>query len=870
MADETAAVGKHSSSHAYSPLPEASSIRLLERLNRDDRGPLRFSLKVCSLDDPDLQYHCLSYTWRNPFAHGRGFEEFYETMDPMYTPHDAVSIVVDGRPLHVSKNLHEALVTLPGNAHQDYTNRPTRNQGQTLMHGAAAKGRHSYLLLHATRGGDPNIPDENGKTPLHHAAEHGFDQCVQILCEMGALRGAKDKDGQSPKDLAAAAGHGSSVRALQNWEHRPDPDAPSIQRAKDGPEKRVWIDAICINQKDIDEKSSQVSMMDLIYSRASFVVAWLGSEDGHTKAGIKALNTLSSHADKFRQSRIEPFSGSDVKNYEDSGVPLVVHEEWDGLASIYQRQWFRRAWIVQEAVLPHTLIVYCGKHMLSIHELGVVAEAIRVVDARCGTGKSRNYAPLTDIAVSVEWNMAEVFKWRENMFWAHRKESEEERRRYREGFTLGRLVGDFRTFLASDPRDKIFSLSGILNTFTEERPRTDYRRSVASVYTSATRQIIRESGDLQVLASRSNDNGDLEGLPSWVPNIAVPGVMAIPEFAADGNIAFRGLAEEVADSPALGVRGFWVGTITEAGGRASTAPGGKLMFDPSWLRLALSLRNTNNLEAEKPVLTEILWKTLCMNTSGGAFYHSGIFKKDVSENMGKEFRIFMSLMLLAGADQKMLESVGLAADQQRDMHTIIHEQGCGPWTGEMAAALEYLDTLMQHDGMRCYTPTSEEILMLWDHLKYTLMRTSSVRDDGGPLDFSVPSRVMDGTDRLLGRGVVNPDSPVYQKCRNFGSAFLTAYGGRQVVTVGGKFLGLAPVAARAGDEVWVVPGLRAPAVLRRVGGGPAGDVEEALERMSLDDGVPRYEFEGISYVHGIMNGEIIHGKEGVLQDISLV
>jgi hypothetical protein len=38
----------------------------------------------------------------------------------------------------------------------------------------------------------------------------------------------------------------------------------------------LWIDAICVNQQDLEERSSQVKRMPDIYSRATRVVVWLG------------------------------------------------------------------------------------------------------------------------------------------------------------------------------------------------------------------------------------------------------------------------------------------------------------------------------------------------------------------------------------------------------------------------------------------------------------------------------------------------------------------------------------------------------------------------------------------------------------------
>lgn len=43
--------------------------------------------------------------------------------------------------------------------------------------------------------------------------------------------------------------------------------------------KRLWIDQLCINQADDDERSAQVSLMSEIYKRATGVIVWLGLSD---------------------------------------------------------------------------------------------------------------------------------------------------------------------------------------------------------------------------------------------------------------------------------------------------------------------------------------------------------------------------------------------------------------------------------------------------------------------------------------------------------------------------------------------------------------------------------------------------------------
>ncbi|KAH6701241.1 heterokaryon incompatibility, partial [Leptodontidium sp. MPI-SDFR-AT-0119] len=38
----------------------------------------------------------------------------------------------------------------------------------------------------------------------------------------------------------------------------------------------IWADAICINQKDNDEKTHEVQQMKRIYENATEVIVWLG------------------------------------------------------------------------------------------------------------------------------------------------------------------------------------------------------------------------------------------------------------------------------------------------------------------------------------------------------------------------------------------------------------------------------------------------------------------------------------------------------------------------------------------------------------------------------------------------------------------
>jgi hypothetical protein len=55
----------------------------------------------------------------------------------------------------------------------------------------------------------------------------------------------------------------------------------------------IWIDQLCINQKNIPERNQQVAMMDRIYGQARTVTSWLGEADSHTNPALQLLEIFS-------------------------------------------------------------------------------------------------------------------------------------------------------------------------------------------------------------------------------------------------------------------------------------------------------------------------------------------------------------------------------------------------------------------------------------------------------------------------------------------------------------------------------------------------------------------------------------------------
>ncbi|CAM1504189.1 Fc.00g017800.m01.CDS01 [Cosmosporella sp. VM-42] len=849
---------------AYDTLPTYSSIRLLQRIGKDAKGTLQFSVRICDLEKEDTKYHCLSYTWGNPHANGVFRQNFFTSADAQYTQQNSLPINVDGQLVYIQKNLYDALDRVPKTAYVDELNLTLGQGGQTYLHYAATKGLADVVERRIRRGAKVDARDDLGKTPLHYAAQRGHVAAAEVLCRAGSLQVAQDDEGKTPLDLAREGGHEDVVSLLEICSEQPDSGPTTIERDDVGADDLIWADAICINQEDIDEKSAQVSIMDWIYSRATFVLAWLGPEDETTKVGLRIVSTLANHMDKFLQSQVVPYGGYDKESYEEADIPLVSWAEWEALANIFQRQWFKRAWIVQEAVLPDVLIMFCGDRKVSWRDLGRVAEAIRRNEAKLGTLRSKVFVPADQIAIPVEWNMAEIYKWRTWMS-AALGPDEEQAAEAKKHFTLEELVECFWTFLASNPRDKIFSLNGIQNILGIARLETDYRRSIESVYTGAARQILRECGNINFLSSCIYSAQRLDSLPSWVPDFGLPGKNPIPNlFTADRGLEYIPPRSDITDDPSLKVRGLRLGSISQIQNRPGATPGEKHVFDPSWLKMLLSLKPEEEENAQ-PVVSEILWRTLCMNMSYGSFYDATSFGPRAPEDFGHQFKIFMMLMILAAGDDAVLKHFDVEVASSFRGAVYIKEP-FNPFEEDMASVLEDLDAIEAHDGDKYCLPSRLEVLTLWNSLNYTIHRLTPASEDGSTVDVTLPPDVMNGTAQIVGKGRVETGSGLFESCRSFSTTYNIAFGGRQLFMLGYKHLGLAPLSAKAGDEIWILPGLSAPAVLRRT----ERSVEEALSQVSLDENAARYHFVGAAYVHGIMGGEAVQGGDVKLEDVELI
>jgi hypothetical protein len=133
----------------------------------------------------------------------------------------------------------------------------------------------------------------------------------------------------------------------------------------------LWVDAICINQLDMVEKTEQVRLMAHIYNQALLVIGWLGEKECATEEGLKLMKRLQDTLDlrvwKDSDTKSEKREYWDV-NIEDllaHGLPDTIEPAWDSLVSLWELKWFSRIWVVQEILSAQDFVFLYGDEYLS-------------------------------------------------------------------------------------------------------------------------------------------------------------------------------------------------------------------------------------------------------------------------------------------------------------------------------------------------------------------------------------------------------------------------------------------------------------------------------------------------------------------------
>lgn len=345
----------------------------------------------------------------------------------------------------------------------------------------------------------------------------------------------------------------------------------------------MWIDAICINQLDLNERASQVRMMGLIYSRATQVVAWLGEGAFGHICHIRA--TMDMLGDDY--SIIQILSRSDLSTDYKLGylrtIAKSIAEYCEGCSedgALQLRvsgiepptQYWRRIWTVQEVLFARCLILQSKDVAVSEAKVkGFLLQCVRDFDSILESAS--HDVVNSDIRNALHTEIGPRFASAWQTLDSRHKTRTSFRGELHKSVLLNLLHAMRGQRIATDPRDYVYGLLGLSEPEIQSQINVRYDSSVKDVYVETFRAIVSHSSRLDVLCdSVLGAATPTHHLPSWVPDWSsstcgylrdIRVMEPEPEDRATGGS--RASVDYWTDSsgrPVLTTSGFRVGVVT--------------------------------------------------------------------------------------------------------------------------------------------------------------------------------------------------------------------------------------------------------------------------------------------------------------------
>lgn len=617
--------------------------------------------------------------------------------------------------------------------------------------------------------------------------------------------------------------------------------------------RTLWVDAICINQNHIQGRNQQVALMREIYHQCKRVLIWLG-ENGTATTQMSQIGPCQwktdftgrpphLHVHKHDEERIRQFVARYKRYYE---LPFALRHHWridsvmgayclisllaqniclnqenfpflseeasqdifQALGDIVSKPWWTRIWVVQELVLAPQAMVYCGN---VIAPWNLYVHAARNYNTHRGTCCEDHYKWLQRhnirlleaflLAVLEIEDLRQV--WQDIL--RDGVSGDQNTRIY-----LRHLLWKFRNRVSSDPRDQVYALLSLVNSWGGERSMyVDYSVEMKTLYHVTAERTINADKSLLVLAGTMAKKEGRNVLPTWVPDWTTQPSSRFESERLQRIGLFK--ASNGAKMPELPVRVLWgsflrlhgncvdeVTNVSEVMTYGDRNLNKSCDTFASWYNfVTLDGPMTAQYVTGRKTRMGAYWRTLCMDT---ARRNTG---KNASYRQGYEYQ--------RCAPDYVQKSLDLWIDTALLPHPIT--------TGET-----------QHQNT---TPSPD------DDWKVTQSNHPS-RDDR----WVEPPKHDDGTLNYVEVDFAICSATMHRRI------FVTRQG----------YLGLGPPEIQNGDLVYIFAGGHVPFIVRRV-----------QDRMILGGEAGKsFELVGDCYVHGIMDGESMSQELGQKEAIWLV
>lgn len=267
---------------------------------------------------------------------------------------------------------------------------------------------------------------------------------------------------------------------------------------------KIWIDAICINQKDCEEKSWQIEQMLHVYKQAKRVVVWLGESTVENMGGFDTLRQLNRLWESERNGEASPALQELIwELFRPTTRPLSSpsrkREKIDSIAALLSAKWWGRIWVAQELAVASEIVFVCGYDTVKSE---CISEFLNAWDRLGGLSRILDHRP-----------------------WAHF----EMRTRFRDS-NNPLSIKDILQISAKAQLQATVSKDHVIGFSALTGNKVHYEQTYTSVFTDLAKRLIEESPDIWLLSYCILS--PKSPLPSWVPDwSAQPGIPTILQAA---------------------------------------------------------------------------------------------------------------------------------------------------------------------------------------------------------------------------------------------------------------------------------------------------------------------------------------------------
>jgi hypothetical protein len=270
----------------------------------------------------------------------------------------------------------------------------------------------------------------------------------------------------------------------------------------------IWVDAVCINQRDLEERAREVKKMDMIYSQALIVRGWIGACPSDA-ATVRHFHAVETWLDETKH--IEPKTGGiELFDIDVATVDVRLLESiWMVAAQLFVQSYWQRLWIIQELLLAKSKVLWYGEWHFSWLDIWKLAWIL----GKLWQGGSFSEARETTETLDYVVDLLHTITMRAFSLTGPRPYG------MNPNIDLSGLLFLSRTSNVTDPRDKVYGLLALLPAEIHQRLQNSvsYHPDVQARDVCATfsKACALSTGGLDTIARFGSFNAVSDHLPSW-------------------------------------------------------------------------------------------------------------------------------------------------------------------------------------------------------------------------------------------------------------------------------------------------------------------------------------------------------------------